>query len=263
MSPFTRFNWLLVGIGTLAILGTQILPARSQDQRPPRSPHNRPLNSGDHLPYQKWLDEDVVYIITEQERADFAKLTTDEQRDKFIEDFWERRNPNPGSAENPFKEEHYRRLAYVNQHFAAGIPGWKTDRGRIYIIYGPPDQREQHPGSADPSTSATSPLRQRYPSDIWRYHLINGIGRDVFFVFVDKCLCGQYQLQNDPTKKRPPSMKEKENLVPVKTHLALPYRERMTEDVFVALTVQERVDFEKYCDSLTFNLNCILNRPPK
>jgi len=145
-------------------------------------------------PYQKWLDEDVRYLVNDAERAAFATLTTDQQRDKFVEQFWERRNPNPGSGKNIFKEEHYRRLAYVNQHFAESVPGFETDRGRIYILYGPPDEREQHP---EVSGSA--------PSDAWRYHFIEGIGRDVVFEFVDSCRCGKFLLQNDPAQKRPQS----------------------------------------------------------
>jgi GWxTD domain-containing protein len=95
--------------------------------------------------YKKWLMEDVAWIITDQERTDFKKLSTDEQRDDFVVAFWERRNPNPGSPTNKFKEEHYRRLAYANSHFATGVPGWKTDRGRTYILYGPWPAFEENP----------------------------------------------------------------------------------------------------------------------
>src|SRR5271167_1507135 len=87
-------------------------------------------------PYKKWLDEDVVYIISPEERHAFLHLATNEEREQFIEAFWQRRNPDPDSPENTFKEEHYRRIAYANEHFASGEPGWKTDRGRIYIIWG-------------------------------------------------------------------------------------------------------------------------------
>src|SRR5215467_10688820 len=90
-------------------------------------------------PYRKWLNEDVAYIITDEERATFKRLQTDEEREQFIEQFWLRRDPTPDTVENEFKEEHYRRIQYANDHFASGIPGWKTDRGRIYIVYGPPD----------------------------------------------------------------------------------------------------------------------------
>ena len=96
-------------------------------------------------PYKKWLDEDVTYIITPEERSAFLRLQTNEEREQFIEQFWLRRNPDPDSPENTFKEEHYRRIAYANEHYASGIPGWKTDRGRIYIMWGPPDEVDSHP----------------------------------------------------------------------------------------------------------------------
>src|SRR6184192_3042372 len=98
--------------------------------------------------YKKWLNEDVAYIITDEERAAFKQLSNDEERDNFIEAFWQRRDPTPDTVENKFKEEHYRRIAYANEHFAAGIPGWKSDRGRIYIVYGPADEIESHPSVA-------------------------------------------------------------------------------------------------------------------
>ena len=95
--------------------------------------------------YKKWLDQDVAYIITDQERKAFLNLSNDEERESFIETFWQRRNPDPDSPENEFREEHYRRIAYANEHFAAGKPGWKTDRGRIYIMWGKPDDIDSHP----------------------------------------------------------------------------------------------------------------------
>ena len=95
-------------------------------------------------PYKKWLDEDVVYIISDEEKKAFHQLNTDEEREQFVEQFWLRRDPTPDTDENEFKEEHYRRIAYANEHYASGIPGWRTDRGRIYIQYGPPDEIESH-----------------------------------------------------------------------------------------------------------------------
>ena len=96
-------------------------------------------------PYKKWLTDEVPYIITDEERGTFKNLATPEEQEQFVEQFWERRNPSPGSPENEFKEEYYRRIAYTNEKFASGIPGWKTDRGRIYIMYGPADEIEAHP----------------------------------------------------------------------------------------------------------------------
>jgi GWxTD domain-containing protein len=132
-------------------------------------------------PYQKWLDEDVHWIITDQERADFNKLMTDQQRDDFVRQFWERRNPKPGATENTFKEEHYRRLAYSNTHFAAREPGYKSDRGHLYIAYGKPDFIDSHP--------TLSP-----PTEVWHYGYVEGIGRDVQFKLVDECRCGDYRI---------------------------------------------------------------------
>ncbi len=143
--------------------------------------------------YQSWLDQDVRYIIADQERADFKKLTTDDQRDKFIEDFWNRRNPTPQSSENPFKEEHYRRIAYTNTHFAANVPGWKTDRGRFYIMYGPPDSID--------SKSALAPR-----TETWHYWLVEGIGQNVVLTFTDKCGCGKYELSGADSDSRVPKI---------------------------------------------------------
>ena len=144
-------------------------------------------------PYQKWLREDVRWIITDEERASFKRLSTDKQRDDFVVAFWERRNPIPASPENAFKEEHYRRLAYTNQHFAEGmIPGWKTDRGRFYIMYGPPDNVVRHLPSASPQPGGIQ--TNDFPSEEWRWGYVEGIGRDVTLKFVDSCACGEYKL---------------------------------------------------------------------
>jgi len=147
-------------------------------------------------PYQKWIDEDVAYIITDEERADLAELKTDQQRDKFVEDFWQRRNPDPQSWANLFKEEHYRRLAYVNQQFAANIPGWKTDRGRIYIVYGTPDWIERHFSDAASHRTADLVGVRAIPYDweLWHYRYIKGIGKDPSFTFLDVCACGRYEI---------------------------------------------------------------------
>ena len=99
--------------------------------------------------YKKWLDEDVRWIITDEERGAFKQLSNDEERDQFIEQFWLRRDATPDTAENEYKEEHYRRIAYANEHFAAGVPGWRTDRGRMYIMYGKPDEIEAHPSGGN------------------------------------------------------------------------------------------------------------------
>jgi GWxTD domain-containing protein len=153
--------------------------------------------------YKKWLDEDVRWIITDQEREAFLKLSNDEERDQFIEQFWQRRNPTPDSVDNPFKDEHYRRIAYANEHFAAGIPGWKTDRGRMYIMYGPPDEIESHPagGTYDRPLNEGGGTTSTYPFEDWRYRYLEGIGQNIIIEFVDTCMCGDYHMTMDRSEK--------------------------------------------------------------
>lgn len=153
--------------------------------------------------YKRWLNEDVVYIITPEEREAFLQLNTDEERDQFIENFWQRRNPDPDSAYNSYKEEHYRRIAYANEHFASGEPGWKTDRGMIYIKYGAPDENDAHDGGGDyerpPEEGGGT--TEVYPFEDWRYRYIDGMGENVIFEFVDTCQCGEFHLTMDPSEK--------------------------------------------------------------
>jgi len=153
--------------------------------------------------YRKWLDEDVVYIISPEERSSFLHLSTNEEREQFIEAFWQRRNPDPESADNTFKEEHYRRIAYANEHFASGIPGWKTDRGRIYIMWGPADEVVSHPsgGSYDRPASEGGGETSTYPFEDWRYRYLEGIGENVEIEFVDPTMSGEYKLTMDPSEK--------------------------------------------------------------
>jgi len=154
-------------------------------------------------PYKKWLSEEVPYIISDTERAAFKKLSTDDEREAFIENFWERRNPNPGSPENEYKEEYYRRIAYTNEHYASGIPGWKTDRGRIYIMYGPPDENDSHPsgGSYERPQSEGGGETSTFPFEQWRYRYIDGIGENIILEFVDTTMTGEYRLTMDPGEK--------------------------------------------------------------
>jgi GWxTD domain-containing protein len=154
-------------------------------------------------PFRRWLQEDVSYIITDEERAAFKRLNTDEERDQFIEQFWLRRDPTPDSAENEFKEEHYRRIAYANERYASGIPGWKTDRGRIYITFGPPDENESHPsgGTYERPIEEGGGTTSTYPFEKWRYRYIEGIGTDVIIEFVDPTMTGEYRMTMDPSEK--------------------------------------------------------------
>lgn len=154
-------------------------------------------------PYRKWLNEDVAYIITDEERAAFKRLQTDEEREQFIEQFWLRRDPTPDTVENEFKEEHYRRIAYANEHFASGIPGWKTDRGRIYITYGPPDEIEDHSsgGFYERPPEEGGGETSTYPFQQWRYRYIEGIGNNVIIEFVDTTMSGEFRMTMDPSEK--------------------------------------------------------------
>jgi len=148
-----------------------------------------PAESQNVSPYTKWLNNDVAYIINDQERIVFRGLRTDEERNHIIEQFWLRRDPTPGTPENEHKEEHYRRVQYANDHFGSTVPGWKTDRGRIYIVFGPPDERHEYRNG-----DATTP----YPLDRWKFRLIEGIGNDVTIEFVDPTRSGEYHMTMDP-----------------------------------------------------------------
>jgi len=153
--------------------------------------------------YKKWLDEDVRWIITDEEQKAFKLLSNDEERDQFIEAFWQRRDPTPDTIENEFKEEHYRRMAYANEHFAAGIPGWKSDRGRIYIMYGPADEIESHPsgGSYQRPMDEGGGETSTYPFEDWRYRYLEDIGQEIIIEFVDTCMCGDYHMTMDRSEK--------------------------------------------------------------
>jgi GWxTD domain-containing protein len=188
----TRFRKSLMLPPLFALLCLSLLPARAQD----------PARVTDDT-YSKWLNEDVRWIITDQERAEFKKLTDEKQRDQFIEAFWARRNPVSDAPENTFKEQHYRRLAYANQHFAQGIPGWKTDRGRFYIMYGPPDKVIHHLNSDQQPDGSR---KGRFDSEEWHWTYIDGLGCNVILKFEDKCGCGEYHLSEGQGGFRSPHM---------------------------------------------------------
>src|SRR5271165_2663441 len=154
-------------------------------------------------PYRRWLNEDVTYIITDEERSAFMRLQTDEEREQFVENFWLRRDPTPDTEENEYREEHYRRIAYANDRFASGIPGWKTDRGMIYIKYGPADEIESHPsgGSYERPYEEGGGTTSTYPFEQWRYRYIDDIGNNIEIEFVDPTMSGEYHMTMDPSEK--------------------------------------------------------------
>ncbi len=154
-------------------------------------------------PFRKWMNEDVFYIITDEEKTSFKRLTTDDERESFIESFWIRRDPTPDTQENEYKEEHYRRIAYANERYASGIPGWKTDRGRIYITFGPADEVEDHPsgGTYQRPIEEGGGTTSTFPFQKWRYRYIEGIGNDVIIEFVDTTMTGEFRMTMDPSEK--------------------------------------------------------------
>ncbi|MDQ2712423.1 MAG: GWxTD domain-containing protein, partial [Acidobacteriota bacterium] len=154
-------------------------------------------------PWKKWMNEDVIYIITDEEKRAFKQLKNDDERQSFVENFWLRRDPSPDTEENEYKEEHYRRIAYANDHYASGIPGWKTDRGRIYIAYGAADEIESHPsgGSYERPMEEGGGETSTYPFETWRYRYIDGVGTNVIIEFVDTTMSGEYKIALDPEEK--------------------------------------------------------------
>lgn len=154
-------------------------------------------------PDKDWLENVVPDIITPDERKAFLELSTNEEREQFIEIFWDKRNPDPESPINTAKEEHYRRLAYADEHFSSGIPGRKTDRGRIYIIWGQPDEIESHPmgGAYQRSMDQGGGESNAYPWELWRYRHLEGVGENIEIEFVDPSGSGEYHIAYDPCEK--------------------------------------------------------------
>jgi GWxTD domain-containing protein len=181
----------------------EVDPLKRAPNEKQKKQQKRNLNIELSKTYKKWLNEDVVWIITDEERAAFKQLSNDEERDNFIEAFWQRRDPTPDTEENEYKEEHYRRIAYANEHFAAGIPGWKSDRGRIYIMYGPADEVDSHPsgGSYERPMEEGGGETSTFPFEDWRYRYLEGIGQEIIIEFVDTCMCGDYHMTIDRSEK--------------------------------------------------------------
>ena len=175
----------------------------AQNDKAKKDPNERKKKDELKSVYKKWLDEDVNYIITDDERKAFKALKTDEERDQFIEQFWLRRDPDPDTPENEYKEQYYERIQYANEHYASGIPGWKTDRGRMYVMYGKPDEIESHPagGQYDRPSYEGGGSTSTYPFEIWWYRYIEGIGSDIEIEFVDPSGSGEYRIARNPNEK--------------------------------------------------------------
>ena len=197
---------LVMALGfVVALLGASFLHAVSPKEKLTKEEKRRQkaLRKEMVSAYDKWIKDEVPYIISDEERASFKKLSTDEEREQFVEQFWERRNPNPGSPENEFREEYYRRIAYANERYASGTPGWRTDRGRIYIMYGPPDEIESHPsgGTYIRPPEEGGGETSTFPFEKWRYRYIEGIGSDIILEFVDPTMTGEFRMTMDPGEK--------------------------------------------------------------
>ena len=197
VAPFLPAGLLIVtgAVGLTAWQASTPAPAPAVRYTTRGQPVQTPQNSSSASPYTNWLNEDVVYIITRDEREAFLSLQTDPEREQFVSQFWARRNPTPGSSENPFRKEHYRRIAYANLHFptATGEAGWRTDRGRIYITFGPPDEITSHPAREPQAHSA---------EETWHYQFIQGIGNDVYMQFVDANGTNEFRMTDDPANAR-------------------------------------------------------------
>lgn len=200
---YLRFSLRII----LAVLAlTFSVPAVfAQDKQAGQDPteKQRKVKSEVKRAYKDWLDKDVTYIITDEERKAFKKLATDDERERFIEEFWRRRDPDPDTDENEYREEYYERIAYANERFASGIPGWKTDRGRIWIMYGKPDELESHPsgGSYQRPSYHGGGSTSTYPFEIWFYRYLPGVGSGIEIEFVDPTGTGEYRIARSPDEK--------------------------------------------------------------
>ena len=196
---------LFVGFGVLPILAQGGDKKDKKNDKPDVDVADKPRNVKPELKtaYKKWLNEDVPYIITKEEKKAFMALQTDEERENFIENFWRRRDPNPDTEENEFREQYYERIAYANEHFTSGIPGWKTDRGRIYISWGKPDEIETHPsgGAYERPSYEGGGSTTTYPFEIWWYRHLDGPGDGVEIEFVDPTGTGEYHIARDANEK--------------------------------------------------------------
>src|SRR5919199_4834269 len=208
MSRQKRMRALALAFSILLSAGTPALAqqkdkSKKGDQQQPVEERQHNVKTEKSNMFKKWINEDVAYIITPEEKKAWNKLQTDEEREQFIEAFWRRRDPDPDTDVNEYLEEHYERIAYANEHFASGIPGWKTDRGRIYIMYGPPNEKETHPsgGQYDRPSYEGGGQTTTYPFEIWFYRYLPGIGSGIEIEFVDPTGSGEYHIARSPDEK--------------------------------------------------------------
>jgi len=205
--PGLRFVIVIVSLlSTSSLTASQTVQTRpakqiKQTQTPDEKP--RKIKAEADNPYTRWLKEDVYLIITPAERAAFEKLKTNEEREQFIHIFWDNRDPSPDTEENEYRDQHYERVAYANEHFASGVPGSMTDRGRIYIKFGKPDEIESHPagGSYQRLSYEGGGMTTTYPFEKWFYRHIPGVRSGVEIEFVDPSGSGEYRMARDFSEK--------------------------------------------------------------
>ncbi len=188
----------VLGVFAAVMMSAVFLRGNGDQQKPPvkdKKPNEIPAQ------HKKWADEEVLYIISDNEREVFKSLRTDEEREGFIRTFWRRRDPTPETPVNEFREEHYRRLEWATKRYFEGKAGWRTDRGRVYIMFGPPDFFETNPGGGRGFLFDPSGPTAEFPSEVWTYRSIPGlkerIGR-IDFIFVNYYNSGSYQLTTNP-----------------------------------------------------------------
>jgi len=202
---FVRFVFLAAALMLAASVPVSAQRDKNDKNRPNQDPTERPRNVKPEIKeaYRRWLDQDVPYIITKEERRAFMALQTDEERENFIENFWRRRDPNPDTEENEFREEYYERIAYANERFTSGIPGWRTDRGRIYIAWGKPDSIESRPsgGAYDRPAYEGGGTTTTYPFEVWFYRHLDGVGDGIEIEFVDPTGTGEYRIARNANEK--------------------------------------------------------------
>ena len=204
MSKVNSFRNFAVSL-VIAALGVIAVWAQPPDKKNPNDPTGKARVVGKEVNdvYKKWKNNVVAYIITNEEKKAFDALKTDEERENFIENFWRRRDPNPDTEENEYRDQYYERIAYANEHFASGIPGWKTDRGRIYIAWGKADSVESHPsgGSYDRPSYEGGGSTSTYPFEIWFYRHLDNVGDGIEIEFVDPTGSGEYRIARDANEK--------------------------------------------------------------
>jgi len=201
-----KFIRNLVLTSSVLLIGVSAVFAQKTESTPPNiSPDekSRTVKAEVKEVYKNWMKKDVAYIITSEEKKAFNQLKTDEERENFIENFWRRRDPNPDTEENEYREEYYERIAYANEHFASGIPGWMTDRGKIYITWGKPDSVESHPsgGSYDRPSYEGGGSTTTYPFEIWFYRHLDNVGDGIEIEFVDPTGTGEYRIARNANEK--------------------------------------------------------------